>query len=112
MVEYNTCAIFINSATEIQARITNIRLVQSALRAQRLAAALDPSMANIQEYQLDDGQTKIKTIYRSLSEINTAMHVLERELQDCYNQANGRITRSVDSKNLNTRFGYTGNYGG
>ncbi len=104
MVYYDSCSIFINSSTELQARITNIRLVMAALRAQRLAAALDPSMANIQEYQLDDGQSKIKTVYRSLSEINTAMHVLERELQDCYNQLNGRITRNVDGKNIN-RFG-------
>lgn len=104
MIFYDSCSIFINSATELKDRITNIRLVQSALRAQRLAAALDPSMTNILEYQLDDGQTKIRTVYRSLSEIQTAMLVLERELQDCYNQLNGRITRSVDGKNLN-RFG-------
>lgn len=103
-VYYDSCAIFISSATELKDRINNIRLVQSALRAQRLAAALDPSMSNIAEYSLDDGQTKIRTVYRNLNEINTAMHVLERELQDCYNQLNGRITRSVDGKNLN-RYG-------
>ncbi len=103
-VIYDTCAIFINAATELQERVINIKLVMRALRAQRLAAALDPSMSGILEYQLDDGQTKIRTVYRSLSEINTSMNVLERELQDCYNQLNGRITRSVDSKNLHNRF--------
>lgn len=103
-VIYDTCGIFINSATELKARVANIKLVMSALRAQRLSAALDPSMSGILEYQLDDGQTKIKTVYRSLSEINTSMLVLERELQDCYNQLNGRVTRSVDSQNLHNRF--------
>lgn len=100
MVIYDSCSIFINSAADLNARVTNIRLVMSALRAQRLAAALDPQMSNVSEYQLDDGQTKIRTVYRSLGDISKAMLVLERELQDCYNQANGRITRCVDSKNL------------
>lgn len=101
MIYYDSIPIFINSATELKDRIKNIRLVMSALRAQRLAVALNPNIANVAEYTLDDGQTKIHTVYRGLKEINDAMNVLEKELQTCYNQLNGRITRNVDGKNLN-----------
>lgn len=104
MIYYDSCAIFINSQTQIKSRLVNIRLVISALQAQRLASALNGDIANVSEYALDDGQTKIKTVYRSLSEINNALKVLRTEEQECLNQLNGRITRNIDSKNLN-RFG-------
>jgi len=100
MIYYDSLAIFINSASELKDRIKNIKLVMSALRAQRLAVALNPNQANVSEYILDDGQTRISTTYRGLDQIDKSMRALERELQDCYNQLNGRITRNVDSKNL------------
>lgn len=103
MVEYSTCSIYITSATLLKERIARTQQVITALQNQRLAAALDGSKANIKEYNLDDGQTKIKTVYRDLSEISNALLVLETELQMMYNQLNGRVVRVLDSKNFKGR---------
>jgi len=100
MIYYENWSIYINSKTELRDRIINIKAVMSALRAQRLEAAANGNISNMQEYSLDDGQTKIKTVYRSLNEINLALKTLEQELQMCYNQLNGRMVRLVDGKNF------------
>lgn len=103
MVTYDNCAIYITSASDLEERIDNIKAVMSALRDQRLNAALNDNISNYQEYSLDDGQTKIRTVYRGINEINGAIKVLERELQECYNQLNGRRVRLVDHKNFTGR---------
>jgi hypothetical protein len=101
MIIYENWSIYVNSATELKNRIANIKAVMGLLRAQRLEAAANGNISNMSEYSLDDGQTKIKTVYRSLNDINLAIRTLEQELQMCYNQLNGRMTRLVDGKNFN-----------
>lgn len=100
MLYYDSAAIYINSAASQQARLANINAVLTALYAQRLATALNDTKANVSEYSLDDGQTKIKTVYRNLDQINNAIHTLERERQTVYNQLNGRMTRLRDQRNF------------
>jgi hypothetical protein len=101
MIVYENWSIYVTSRTDLRGQIANIKAVMTALRQQRLEAAANGNISNMQEYSLDDGQTKIKTVYRSLNEINNALKVLEQELQMCYNQLNGRMVRLVDGKNFN-----------
>jgi hypothetical protein len=101
MIVYENWSIYVTSRTDLRGQIANIKAVMTALRQQRLEAAANGNISNMQEYSLDDGQTKIKTVYRSLNEINNALKVLEQELQQCYNQLNGRMVRLVDGKNFN-----------
>ena len=100
MVEYVSCGIYLESSTSLKDRITKTLQVINALENQRLSAALDGSKSNIKEYSLDDGQTKIKTVYRDLVEINNAIIALEKELERMYNKLNGRMVRLTDGKNF------------
>lgn len=102
MVYYDSCAIFIQSATSLKDKLAKINAIIDMLYTSALTAA---GTANMQEYSLDDGQTKIRTVYKGTDQILKAIDVLERQKQTILNQLNGRITRSVDSKNLN-RYGY------
>lgn len=100
VVEYVSCGIYLESATSLKDRIAKTLQVINALENQRLSAALDGSKSNIKEYSLDDGQTKIKTVYRDLSEINNTIFALEKELERMYNKLNGRMVRLTDGKNF------------
>lgn len=101
MIIFDTVGQYINSATELQDRINNIKQVMAQLRAHRLEMATNPNTVMFQSYETDTGQTKIKTTYRDINSINNALQVLEKELQMCYNQANGRVVRLMDVKNFN-----------
>ena len=105
MVIYNSAAIYIDSATTLQEKITKIDAIITALEDTALKAA---STGDITEYTLDDGQTKINTIYRGAADVERAITSFERIRQRYINQLNGRIVRLVDGKNFNR---YNGNNG-
>lgn len=97
MVEFDSSKIYIEQAANIEEKILRIDAVINAL----LLAALDAaSNDGISEYWLDNGQTKIKTVYRSTAAIYTSIEAF-RKLKEYYvNQNNGRVFRLVDSKNF------------
>lgn len=104
MIVYDTCGIYIQSITDLKAKYTAITNLINALY---LSATNGAGNQGKSEYSLDDGQIKIKTVYRSTQETLAAIDVLERQKQTILNQLNGRVTRGVDSKNLNRyRNGY------
>jgi len=97
---YGNVGDFITSATDRAARIANIRAVMAALRNQRLLIAQNPQQVGVQEYSLDDGQTKIRTVFRDLASLDVYMRALERDLQYEYNQGRGRMTRLMPEANF------------
>jgi len=103
MVYYNTLTDFVFSATTVNERLTKIRQILSALRDQQLAMALNGNKTSMSEYQLDDGQTRIKTVYRDPNEIASAILTLEQAEQRYMNIGLGRVTRLVDENNLKLR---------
>lgn len=97
MVEYSSEFLYIDAASTLCDKITRIDSIIDAL----LTAALDAALSeNITEYQLDDGQTKIKAIYRGTDAIFKSINVLERTKQIYVNRLNGRTFRLIDSRNL------------
>jgi len=86
-----------------------IAVLQEAIQALRIAMRNFASKSNVEEYQLNDGQTIIRTKYRSLKEMADAMFVLKRDLQDLLQSPNaiGRIFKLRDRDT----FGKGGNYG-
>lgn len=60
---------------------------------------------NISTYELDDGQVRIKTGYRSMKEVSDGIFALEKLQQMYLNRLNGRKTVLVDRKVLQ-RGGY------
>ncbi len=97
MVEYDSAAVYIEGAVSLRDKISRINEVIDALiKAATAAAAND----GISEYALDNGQTKIKTVYRGTAAIFNSIKDFERLKQIYVNRLNGHVTRLVDSKNF------------
>lgn len=97
MVQYDSAAIYLESCTTVRAKIVAIDAIIAALM---LTAAKAASTDNIEEYWLDDGQTKIKTLYRGTAAVFESINAFEKLKQMYINQLNGRIVRLVDGKNF------------
>ncbi len=64
------------------------------------AMAKAATTGNMSEYSLDDGQTKIKVVYKDLEAMQASFFALQRMKQYYINAANGRVWRAMDSKNF------------
>jgi hypothetical protein len=89
--------IYIDSKTTARERITAINAIIDAMLGSALKAALT---ANKQEYMLNDGQTTIKTIFRSPQQIADAVIALETLASIYKSRINNPGVRLVDSKNF------------
>lgn len=94
---FDTCGLYIQSATSLRAKIIAIDTVIDALELQAADSVLTQ---NIAEYQLNDGQTIIKQTYRGSKGIADAINSFEAIKQRYVNRLNGRVYRAVDSKNF------------
>lgn len=99
-VVYLSEYLYVTSVTELKDRLSRIRALITALLDAQIKAALT---GNIEEYWLDDGQTKIKTVNRSPKELADTITDLQRLEQTYLNQLNGRYVRLVDGKNFTGR---------
>jgi peptidyl-tRNA hydrolase len=102
MVEFYCESDYIESKTSLRAKIASIDAIILALMTSALKAA---TKDGIQEYWLDDGQTKIKTIYKGVDQIWASINNFKRLKIEYQEQlSGGRVTRLVDGKNL-SRYG-------
>jgi hypothetical protein len=97
MVVYDSAYIYIESASDLLDKIAKIEAVLVAMNTALLKAVTGETVS---EYSIDDGQTKIKTVSRSISDITRGINGLERIKQGYINTYNGRASRLVDSKSL------------
>jgi len=100
IVTYDSSEICIRSKKTLAEKIKTIDAMITALESTVLKAV---GTANIDEYQLNDGQTIIKTIYRNATDVINSITALEAIRQRYVNQLNGRMIRLVDSKNFTGR---------
>lgn len=100
MVYYDSAGIYVSSATTLVGKIANIDKVIEALEIMSIDAA---ATGNYAEYSLDNGQSRIKTVYRSLVQIGLAIREFEAIRQRYINRLNGRNVRLVDGKNFSYR---------
>lgn len=84
---------YIQMSTSTKDKIDKINAIIDVLYDSMLAGALKEG---IEEYRLDDGQTTIKTVFRSVTSINTAIDGLERQRNRLIAQTTGRETRLRD----------------
>ncbi len=96
-VTYDSADIFIQSAATLKAKIARMDAIIVALEDVALTAA---SSDNIQEYELNDGQVKIKTEYRGVDAVFKSIKAFEQLRQIYVNRLNGRMMRMVDGKNF------------
>lgn len=97
MIYFDSADIYIQSKSSLNAKIAAIDLIIDALISTGLKAA---ATGNIQEYSLNDGQTTIKTMYRNVSEVKSAINAFEAMRQVYVNRRNGRVVRLMDEKNF------------
>lgn len=78
--------IYIQSAADDYARLQRIESIIVALELQMLSSTANEP---IQEYSLDDGQVKIRTMYRSIESMQKGIFVLEQMKNRLLNSLNG-----------------------
>lgn len=101
MIVYDSAGVYIDQAgDDPREGAARCDAIVKALFAAMLKAA---SNAGISEYDLDDGQTKIKTAYRNPAEIERSISAFLKIKQYYLNQINGNVVRLVDGKNF-TRY--------
>jgi len=100
MASYDTILNYIDCAQGVKDEIARINAIISALVDAELKVALEAG--DTEEYSLDDGQTKIKTIIRDPLKIEKAIEALERRKNRLIN-ANclGRVIKLRDKDSFN-----------
>lgn len=98
MIIYTSEVNYLETCESLVAKITAIDAIITALLT---AAATFSPKDGIQEYWLDDGQTKIKTIYKGVDQIWRSIDNFKRLKNEYKEQlTGGRVMRLVDGKNL------------
>lgn len=98
MVVYDSCAIYVESATTLQDRLARINAVLLALENTALRSA---SNEDLTSYLLDNGQTKIQAMYRDSASLAKAILAFEQIRERIIAKLNkSRCTRLVDQRNL------------
>ena len=82
-----TETLYIEGATGLVERLARIEAIIEALELRQVEVI---GKSNVEEYQLDDGQVRIKTIYRSADQIAKAIEAYEKLKQKILNKLNGR----------------------
>jgi hypothetical protein len=94
MTEYQ----YIIDSTTLKARYDRICQIITALELQQVAAAAN---GDVESYSLDDGQTRINTVYRTPEAIAKAILMYERIKNSILDQLLGtRIVSLKDAKTI------------
>lgn len=112
MVVYESIKQYIECSTNLVDRINRIDQIIEAIENSMLSRAetgggANNSTINVEEYSLDDGQTKIRTKYRSSEDFAAMGGMLaqldflkQRLIARLNNNITGRVIRLVDGKNF------------
>ena len=98
MCTYSCPELYIQSSTDIVDKIKKIDLLIEALEASALKGA---GKAHIEEYEINDGQSKIRNIYRDMEEVLKAIMVFESLRQMYINRLPGKRTMRLVDKYSN-----------
>lgn len=96
-VIYDSAGIYVASR---QSNVDKIIAIDAIISKLEELALISAGTINIDEYSLDDGQTKIRTKYRSGADIATSIMDFMRIREIYVNRVNGRMVRLVDSRNF------------
>lgn len=85
--QFYTISQYIETKTSILERIRGYNNLIVAMELKLLDAV---GTSDLDEYQLDDGQMKVRTRYRSVKDVEAGIMALEKAKQRLVNQYNGR----------------------
>lgn len=96
-IYYDNEALYVLSKTDAAAKIVAIDACIDALLTSVLVAA---GKGAVSEYFLNDGQTVMKTVYRSPEAVIRSVELLRKLRQQYINDINPRQVRLVSANNL------------
>ncbi len=97
---FESASAYIESCTTLEARITAIDAIIDQLFT---ASAKAAESGHLDEYWFDDGHIKIRSKYRSVTEMTNSIAGFQR-LRDMYaNRKGGRMMRLKDVSNFTDR---------
>ena len=88
-VNFCTISEYVQSASDLVGRIAKINALIDAME---LVLIDSTGSANYSEYQMDDGQMKVRASYRNPSDVTAGINELEKLKQRYINRLNGRRT--------------------
>lgn len=88
-LEYMTIPQFVECSSKLIGKIATYDLLIEKMEG---ALLLSMDSGNINQVELDDGQMKLRTNYRNITDLNNAMNGLIRMRQNYINSYNGRVT--------------------
>ena len=86
--------VFLSISQYIECKQTlydKIVAINNLISAMELKLVEATTNTNYSEYQLDDGQMKVRTVYRSTKEVTDGILALEQLKQRYVNRYNGRV---------------------
>ena len=105
VVYYNCIRDYLASKTTIEARIATCQQIIDNMNMLILEFSINGN-AGTGEYDLDNGQTKVKGTYRSVEDLARSITAVETIMWRWINQKEGRMTRLSDQNNFRSRGGY------
>ena len=107
MIYYASVGDYLAEARNDCAKLAALENIWWALCAAS-ASASDASTATVQELMLNDGQTIVKTMYRSPEQLLAAQDDVDRQIQKFKNRLRGRTVQMKSAPNfLYGRLGWT-----
>lgn len=97
-MEY-TVTQYLESKTTLQARIDAIDALIDKMIL-RITEVVDGMNVSVEEYQMDDGQMKIRTRYRNVKDVEDGVASLEKMKQMYVNRLNGRVFNLRDQRSF------------
>lgn len=97
-VEYMTIEQYIESRCDLIGKVKTYDNLIIAMEKSLIAAMSAPdgtAAGQYAEYEMDDGQCKVRSRFRSVDQMIAGMQGLRKIRQDYINQYNGRGTRLV-----------------
>lgn len=93
--------IYLSSARTLQERIDRLELLIDAMILSTLnVVSGEDYNPNVSEYQLNDGQMVVRTIYKTNNDVFSSIKQLEGIKQMYMNQLNGRVNSLRDIRSL------------
>jgi len=96
----STISIYIESKSSLLEKIKAVDDLIDTMHL-RLIEVAGGQNAVIDEYWMDDGQMKVKTIYRSVEDVEAGIRALEKTKQRWVNKHNGRGFVLRDVRGIN-----------
>lgn len=97
MATYDTLSQYLAELEDNATRISRLKQARSLLEGQLIANAAGQELDS---YEWDDGQSRIKTTIKDHSKILATINALDTIITRLENQSQGRVVKAVDAKSV------------